>query len=514
MTTTHFGLTATVTMLILLALTGNALTDDEVEALPPPLFDSGAAGKHGEDARNAIKNVAAQIQKAAEDAIKSVGGEIGYYNLETGQEEKDKTKIAAENKHDKDKKKSEAKYAKFVRFTNSNLTDQDLIRLTWALDQISDPKDDLPLAKLDLRFTKVTGVGLWQRMHLPELVDLDLSSTLVDGRELCELTRFEKLKYLRLNHDRLMIDGLGEYFYCWRSSLRTGLHLYLSHVSIIESDIVVLPNGCVASKMPELAADEWLGKLIRSGQTDCDFLEGLDISNNGVTKTDVLKALTKVTELSLAGNKKVSDDQLAFLSERHWAERTTSLDLTGTGLTDMGLNSLKTYRKLESLSLSNTNVTDSPNLVALVNNNSRSLKNMDISNTRTMVRVEMQKAIGRLLNLTTLSISGTGIDDAGMKNICLELQHGAVGNENQPYYLGRLASLDVSKTIVTDRWLILFDNDGQGLGVGLPALAFIYLSDKMTAAGIQHRDAYRGNFPVNLPPDVQETPDRVLTSGK
>jgi hypothetical protein len=242
------------------------------------------------------------------------------------------------------------------------------------------------------------------------------------------------------------------------------------------------------------------------------------------------KRLAKLTELSLAGNDNVTDDGLAFLGDGQRFDSITSLNLSDTAVTNKTLvDYLTKYAKLETLRLSNTRITDK-GLSSLLERN-RDLATLDLASTPTVVTEEVQSAIGSLLRLKTLNLSGTGVDDGGLKVIwgkqrdSLETQlQGTFQTEEQqaearsrllqnyqglPQFMSmaKLESLDISRTAVTDRGLV--DGDGSA-GVRFTFLTLYTGDTRITSGGLSRYNALRRAFGPVTKESMKETVFEVI----
>jgi Leucine Rich repeat len=546
-----------------------------------------------------IANCALADDNDAENAIKAVGGEVGYLNRETDLEVTEEDEI----------KKTKSELIKVVRFVNTNLTDYGLAELTRELKQIN------PM-KLDLRFTKVTGIDpgaeVWQSLDLSNLDDLDLSSTPVNVRDLHKLQSIStgKLKYLKLNYNRLIFEEFTQFI---KAAAIHNPHIYisLSSVSMVERRSEWSAENSAAYQERILPGDEWLNKLVADEQIQAQFWKGLDVSDIGLTDDALTNSLTKLTnlvEINLSGNKKVTDAGLIFLQgvelrlmssvndvsgipregknliivaavddvlhfrtfdgdgktvvdtdekrlteqvrqiedlrkrlEKLWpphdltgsekrqvitavtsivghtlqdngrSKIVTRLDLSGTQASDRSLGYLTEYTNLKNLRLSNTKVTDQ-GLAPLLRQQPE-LTKLDLSGTRTLVQNDVQVAIGKLKKLRVLNLSGTGVDDAGLKTIW-DGQSGLTeptldalepaprdkleGTVKKTYAVvpttfndGLLEWLDISKTTVTSKGL-LGDNASAGVRFNLRALA--YTDTGITAGLINRYNAISRSF--------------------
>lgn len=458
-------------------------------------------------------------QQINAEVIKRFGGKVTSYTGPDAEEE-------AHSECDP----PPASMGKTVTFVNSSLTDDDLLCLRYVLRDINP-------AKLDLRFTRVTGASLWHNLDLPKLIDLDLSSTLVNGAGLHELTSFPDLKYLRLNCDRLVLEEMVLFLMAESATSQVQakhnkLRLYLSHASMTS---LLTPIFGASGQTQELLADDWLKGLVEPFVNHpIAFLEGLDISEVGLTYDGLryLDRFPNLVELSLAGNKKIindkletegkSDETIAFLAQG-CRQKITHLDLSRICITDKAMAYIKEYKKLEVLEIANTRVTDI-GLLDVVPHNPQ-LKKLDISNTLTLATkppsnpgvtpdpTKIQEAISKLEKLSTLNISGTGIDDYGMKAIWKTLQ-----SKTSDIFIGApfvnrgsLKSLDLANTSVTDEWLMDFDEKG----VAFPWLKTINIAGtRMTVGGIARRNGMLRSYPVGKPrnPKAPNPPAKAETT--
>ena len=281
----------------------------------------------------------------------------------------------------------------------------------------------------------------------------------------------------------------------------------------------------------DLAGDGWFQKLIALKAVQAGFLDGLDISQNGITDLAfkgraVGPVFRQLALLSLAGNKKVTDSGLELLRQGGQSGNMISLDLSDTGLSNTGLEYLKEFATLKTLRLADTAITDLK--LAPLLSRTEDLTELDLSGTPTVVTREVQSAIGLLLNVRTLNLAGTGIDDAGLK-VIWDQQHiplerwltGRHGRDKKEQSLtakfgfvpstlncAALESLDISRTKVTDKGL--FDESGQ-TGVRFFRLRWLYTADtKITPGGLNHYVALRSQIgPINFDPINNDISDVI-----
>jgi uncharacterized protein YjbI with pentapeptide repeats len=395
-----------------------------------------------------------------------------------------------------------------VTFANTELTDAQFASLSTPLRTINPQK-------LDLRFTHLRGAAvdgspLWNLLDLPQLDDLDLSSTLVDAADLQgHLNHFARLTRLRLNYNSLLLKGLSDFIH---NSSHLKLHLYLSHVEMRDAD-----------GRTRMKADEWLRRLASNKDAQANtILIGLDLSHNRLTDKglEVLKseagrtAFPKLKELILAGNPDITDGGLSFLQDEDRAKTIKDLDLSDTQLSNFGIPHLFPYHDLTSLSLANTIVTDA-GIEDLLTNNGK-LTTLDLSRTATLRKPEICSRLGALKKLRSLNISGTGITDEGLRvfwegqladlSLLTEAQQQNIADslqcalEDLPrrYHPGVLNVLSVADTSVSVNGLL--DRDiatGVERGVRFPHLSTILTGGtSITDGALSHWKALRSNIDI------------------
>jgi hypothetical protein len=422
----------------------------------------------------------------------------------------------------------EDRTAKTVRFLNSELTDEDLIKVRDALTTI-DPK------RLDLRFTQIRGRAkgreTWTQLHLPHLEDLDISSTFVDSNALPRIPDFLTpedvrkrgipLKYrLRLDYNMLVLDPLVGFL---RDQPDVHLYLHLSHVHMRSS----------ARGLQPIEANDWFTQLVGIAPPS---LRGLDVSYTGLTKKG-LQALSRrarlpaLEELAISGAKDVATGDLRFLRDSPYLK---TLDLSDLQLTDNALVELHGQHRLTSLSLGDNKITDDGLAALLKKTTPKLLRRLKLSGTSTLQSDEVCSLIGEFVHLRSLDISATGISDDGLKTIwgCLLYKESMVGKDwkeyvhrqlkdlpDRPpgllkvYHPGHLVELLLSQTVVTDKGL--FDTDdtsGAVVGVRFPWLEKLDSADtQVTPGGRSRWLAFRKNNYV--PPAQTDEPPTVKPQG-
>jgi internalin A len=382
--------------------------------------------------------------------------------------------------------------ARTVAFFNTSLTDLDLASVADALLQIPN------IAKLDLSYTKVRGECLSSLAAIASLREIDLSGTPISTVGLVQLTLFDRLTSINLNHTSLPLDG----FVCFQSAFASRLTtMGLSGVTIVDGGFRPLD----AQGLMELVGKFTVLRRLDFGQTlagsgSTIFARGitdltplialrelrrLDLSNNHLSGKAVgpLAELTKLESLNLAGNTELSNESLMVL----WPPNLYGLPEP----LDLGLN------HLTNLNLAGTKLTDA-GLWAIAQRNAM-LTELNLSGTPTFVHSSSAGSVRKLTRLTTLNASGTGLDDPLFREI---------GKDDR---LKVLASLDISGTVVTNHGLALDEKPG----ITFPQLKNLYCADtKVTTAGVNRRNALASlspseTMPSSTPaarPDAQGAP--------
>jgi hypothetical protein len=335
-----------------------------------------------------------------------------------------------------------------VTFTNSELTDSDLISLREQLSCI-DPK------KLDVSFTKVRG-RFCQHMELRRLAELDLSSTLIDDCGLQQITnpgsqiwRDEDSPFrLRLNRIKVSHEALKQFVHSLKVCGPKNLILAIAGITVIDDTRRRVPGEPV----PKITGIELLNDLVAIKK----ILTGLDVSStyvpddgnarecdnqtaflNKLTEFDRLTRLgiadnnlkTKAFDdcdpfprpfeaLSLAGNKQIGDDAMTLLTLPPKSPKLPKLVLT----------------KIKSLILTDTQLTNKGLNILLGEMSDATLVRLEISNTYTIFPRRMSTATGwfadiavlfapplrtlpKLKELRVLDVSGTGVSNSELTDI-------------------------------------------------------------------------------------------------
>ena len=447
--------------LLILALTGNGM----------------CMGQTIEEAKtvlaNAVKSDATDLEKQrqAKEARAQLGGplqgcQLAYY-INPLTEEADQNKFT-------------------VIFMKTSLTDAELLSLIAPLQQENN------LSKLDLRFTKVTGRGFKELNTITNLTELDLSSTPLCYEGLCELRCLEQLEKVTLKNTYLRLNGLN-FFLGANSKLRS---LDLAGVTVSDDQL---------KKTSATSLFQTIGELKELRELD---LSGMELNASDLA---ALQQLGKLKKLYLA-NTKLTDPLLEKFDFARFANL-TQLSLAGNDLTDKKLAQLAKPAKLTTLNLSGTKLTDVILLDIVKTNNQ--LKDLDVSKTTTMVNLEVLNSFGGLTKLKTLNLSGTGVNDNGLKTIWRSFYPPANFNRQSIdsylkfiIYYGALESLDISSTRVSDKGLM--DDDQQEMG--FPMLKFINYGDtKVTSGGINRHIAFFGGIQISSKTGISSAPKVMST---
>ena len=234
------------------------------------------------------------------------------------------------------------------------------------------------LERLNVRGTKISDSGVEFISTLSNLRALDLGITQITDPSLEHLERLEKLEELSIGGDRISEAGLA-----YLQSLPNLRRLDLSGSQVTDSGIwgVALTDiniGLIAS----LSGLEHLNLAAADQQYVANIGDGVPRIRNRIHITDLglakLQALTELRflnltrsdvsaaglreiaslpaleELILSHSKRVDDEAASVFAEM---ESLTALDLSGTGITDDGLQELSQSRTLRRLVVTDTSVT-------------------------------------------------------------------------------------------------------------------------------------------------------------
>ena len=140
-------------------------------------------------------------------------------------------------------------------------------------------------------------------------------------------------------------------------------------------------------------------------------MNSLDLSGSQITVVGLkkLQQLKKLSDLTLDGCVKVNDESLDELTK---ISSLTSLNLSGTGITNEGVPTLLAAFGLEKLSLRSVPVADSgvSVLVSLPG-----LKSLDLHSTK--IGNSGAEAIAQHFSLTELDITGTGVSASTVQKL-------------------------------------------------------------------------------------------------
>ena len=296
------------------------------------------------------------------------------------------------------------------------------------------------LCTLLLANTPITDAGLEPLEGLQQLETLNLAGTRITDAGLKRLRGLKKLRNLNLAGTAITDAGLE-----WLRELEQLEILKLSKTAITGTGLVHLHR---AAQLDWLDLDST--KLTDEGMRSLGHfrqLQFLNFSNTTISGSGLvhLKYLFKLRYLYLT-NSAICDAELACLN--HSAYRPWSiLDLSHTGVTDVGMPHLANLKNCENLNLSHTRVTDAG-----------------------MVHLKGLTMLGGLY------LAGTSLSDAGLVHL--------VGQH-------RLRNLDLSATKVTDAGLAELET--------LKELKYLSLRQTaITDAGLKRLTTLRNLMDVNL----------------
>ena len=353
---------------------------------------------------------------------------------------------------------------KTITFFNTSFNDLDLALVTDYVTQIPNVK------KINFSYTRLNGETLWGLATIATLEELDLSTTPLTGRGLAQVALLRQLKWINLSNTRLPSDSV-DYFH---SQIPPSLtNLQFSGAKVLDAAAQPLAAHALLHLIGKFAGLEHLNlasTLAQPGSVD---------ETNGVSDLQPLSNLDKLTELDLSNNS-LKDPAIKEVGKL--AATLTALSLAGNSdLTDIGLVAIAPlkpgvpaagYNMLTKLNLSGTKLTDAK--FAIIANRNTQLTELNLSGTLLFGYKPSLDPLRNLSGLTKLDISGTGLNDALFRKLW----------EGDPF--PKLASLDVSGTLVTDKGLI---NESVP-SVGFPSLKPIYCADtKITTGGVNRRNA-------------------------
>lgn len=338
-------------------------------------------------------------------------------------------------------------YGNGALVSNTEFTDADLLQILPALEIIDRTS---PIVMLELRYTKVTGVGFAQiDGRLPHLRIVDLASTPLSDSGLHSLSTFcagrANLTHLCLDATTLHFTYLQELLATFSSADKI-LGLSMEKVNVLDE------HG------KKIKADIWAGKLAAL-KLQLRFVH-LDLANTDLTDDGLIEILklfrrdSSLTSLQLANNSDITGGGLGNIEAKFVNCELVFLDLSGTKSKD-------------------------EDLVALLKKVNGQLATLKISGTYAFGS-HAQELIGVIKDfkkLDTLDISTTGLLD----DYLLDL-----GERNQS-----VTNLNVSGTKVTNKGL-LEDNWFSPRPVIFPNLTKIATTDtKITSGGLNSWNAIR-----------------------
>lgn len=364
-----------------------------------------------------------------------------------------------------------------VSFANSNLTDDDLLRLTGAIAAIFQQCPVRCSNKLDLSYTKVTGKGFRKLQEITNLTELDLSSTLLCDEGLLELTYLTSLLDIDLDYTRFSISVLKQLVMAFS---QRPILLSLKRATVVDDELSISP--ALTDCRPKRASAARVLEVVRLLRG----VQGLDLSYLGINDADLNGFFTPAMEQNLRwidlSYNQLSNDCLSRVVRlrRLWFLRLSgNSKLKSIDNSDVkSIELLRHLKCLKELYLSSTGITNN-GLKAL---NLSTLDVLDISDTRTLLNAEVLRphVIGaasvagtvllgrwdppipvaiaipvavallleawRPIKLTELYISKTGIGDRELSD------------PRMTAYLINLTDLDIKDTIVNPQTLETLTN--------------------------------------------------------
>lgn len=354
-----------------------------------------------------------------------------------------------------------------VIVSNTEFTDSTLLEILPALEIID---KSTPIVMLELRYTKVTGVGFAQidPEKLPNLRVLDLASTPISKRGLDSLTRYcgdknkQSLTNLCFDSTPLSLEGVQKLLADFSANEKP---LGLSAVNVAVTD----------NEGKKLSADEWVERVSQLNPKIQLRFSHLDLSSTGLTNdglrkiADLAAPESRLISLELAKNSDITDVGLQRMSHLI-DDRLILLNLSETKVTDDLLTSLL------------LKATEAPK----GRPKPPSITILNISGTYAFGKTprDLVAAIRNLRNLQSLDVSSTGLTDGDL--LALWDRNGC----------NSLTNLNVSGTTVTDS--VLFKETPTGFEVGFKKLSsskLVHSGTKITAAGLNRRTVLLGPHP-------------------
>jgi hypothetical protein len=362
-----------------------------------------------------------------------------------------------------------------VSLVNSTITDSDLGLLRAFVN----------LEKLDLRLSKVTGVGLQELTGLSKLREVDLSSTLVSGEGLLTLRALRNLTAVRLNYTLVTDESLAELFLSNHSRLVENLKtLSLSGTKITDGSLTVLgklkqleeldlSRTKVTLDVSRLPKEQQGPSLLPSRLKTVNLSESA-VTNFGIVSFVLSPGRNMLNSLDLSGTNTTLWFWWVFAAPN--VSSLTTLQLSRTSTTDYGLWVLRSLSlpPIKSLNLAENFVTDQglPYLAAFTD-----LKTLDLA--RTGVSGEGVAALA----LTELDLSGTLVSDRVLKSIL---------RDKNSRLRASLETLHFDDTGITDDGLLFFEQFPK-------SKEYFGRNTKITKAGLMRAQSLRARKPFGPP---------------
>ena len=282
------------------------------------------------------------------------------------------------------------------------------------------------LESLDLRLSRITPDVLAAAVRLPQLAFLDLSHTRISDAYLSSLN-VDHIVRIRLHHTMVTLDGIRAFHESYPLS---GARFELAHSPnnpIDLSKAATLPlygldlpgikaNATTLANLPRelrrlILTDAEVNDTTIAGIESLVELERLDLSGTQLSDAGLekLKPLAKLTDLRLAKlkvleqRKRLTNASLNTGGLSRLPELTV-LDLTGASVDDDGVRKLvRSSKKLERLVLRQTPVTG--NLIWTC----RHLESLDLS--LSLVSAKGLERIKRIASLQDLYLNSTELTD-------------------------------------------------------------------------------------------------------
>lgn len=267
----------------------------------------------------------------------------------------------------------------------------------------------------------LSDVAIAELKPLKKLRTLTLEGRKIDRAGFQAIGQLTELRYLNLSWTNATDDIIAHL-----QDLKSLKTLNLDKTDVTDTGLRklrnALPNTKVVFQAPTRAVES---SDVRSEVAKIGgfLIEAVEMNSGNRT----------INSWNLRGNKKVSDDNLKIVNELHGL---SSLDLSRTSVTDVGLKHLKGHKSLYKLNLDGTTITDAgvENLKDLVR-----LKDLSLSDTlltdkglaelsmlkrlkilklnKTMITEVGLLELNKLSGLETLEIRGLTIGEVGLNNL-------------------------------------------------------------------------------------------------